>query len=53
MFSHLSDLKKAGLFYLLVMALNVTQILIFRAAAPEAEIGFCTVGKRPFHPHQF
>lgn len=38
MFSHLSDLKKAGLFYVLVMALNVTQILIFRAAAPEAEI---------------
>ncbi|HRQ42549.1 MAG TPA: type II CAAX endopeptidase family protein [Chloroflexota bacterium] len=38
MFSNLSDLKKAGLFYVLVMALNVTQILIFRAAAPEAEI---------------
>lgn len=38
MFSNLSDLKKAGLFYALVMALNVTQILIFRAAAPEAGI---------------
>ncbi|MFZ1399934.1 MAG: CPBP family intramembrane glutamic endopeptidase [Candidatus Promineifilaceae bacterium] len=38
MFSNLSDLKKAGLFYVLVMGLNVTQILIFRAAAPKAEI---------------
>jgi membrane protease YdiL (CAAX protease family) len=38
MFSNLSDFKKAGLFYVLVMALNVTQILIFRVAAPEAEI---------------
>ncbi len=38
MFSNLSNLKKAALFYVLVMALNVTQILIFRAAAPEARI---------------
>ncbi|MBK7896525.1 MAG: CPBP family intramembrane metalloprotease [Anaerolineaceae bacterium] len=38
MFSNLSDLKKAGLFYVLVMVLNVAQILIFRAAAPKAEI---------------
>lgn len=38
MFSHVSDLKKAGLFYALVMALNVTQILIFRALAPETII---------------
>jgi membrane protease YdiL (CAAX protease family) len=38
MFSNLSNLKKAGLFYVLVVVLNVTQILIFRAAAPKAEI---------------
>jgi membrane protease YdiL (CAAX protease family) len=38
MFPNLSNLKKAGLFYVLVMVLNVTQILIFRAAAPKAEI---------------
>ena len=38
MFSHLSDLKKAGLFFVLVMVLNVVQILIFRAAAPESAI---------------
>lgn len=36
MFSNLSDLKKAGLFYVLVMAINLTQVLIFRAVAPEA-----------------
>lgn len=38
MFSYLSDLKKAGLFFVLVMALNVVQILIFRAVAPESAI---------------
>jgi membrane protease YdiL (CAAX protease family) len=38
MFSNLSDLKKAGFFYVVVMAINVTQILIFRAVAPEAQI---------------
>jgi len=38
MFSNISDLKKASLFYVLVMAINVTQVLIFRAAAPEARI---------------
>lgn len=38
MFSNLSALKKAGLFYVLVMALDVIQILIFRAVAPEARI---------------
>ena len=37
MFTNMSDLKKAGLFYVLVMAINVTQVLIFRAVAPEAE----------------
>jgi membrane protease YdiL (CAAX protease family) len=35
--SNLSDLKKASLFYVLVMAINVTQVMIFRAVAPEAE----------------
>jgi membrane protease YdiL (CAAX protease family) len=38
MLSNLSNLKKAGLFYVLVMVLNVTQIVIFRAAAPKAEL---------------
>lgn len=38
MFSNLSDLKKACLFYVLVITINMTQILIFRAAAPEARI---------------
>jgi membrane protease YdiL (CAAX protease family) len=36
MFSNLSDLKKASLYYVLVMAINLTQILIFRAVAPES-----------------
>ena len=44
MFSNLSGLKKAGLFYVLVMTINVTQILIFRAVAPEAE-------NRCLHPY--
>ena len=35
MFSNLSDIKKASLFYVLVMVINVTQIMIFRAVAPE------------------
>jgi len=38
MFSNLSDLKKASLFYVLVMAINVTQVLIFRAVAPKAGV---------------
>lgn len=36
MLSNLSDLKKASYFYVLVMAINLTQVLIFRAVAPEA-----------------
>ena len=39
MCSNVSDLKKASLFYVLVMAINLTQILIFRAVAPEAGDG--------------
>jgi membrane protease YdiL (CAAX protease family) len=35
-FSNLSDLKKASYFYVFVMAINLTQILIFRAVAPES-----------------
>ena len=38
MFANLSNTKKAGFFYVLVIAINVTQILIFRAVAPEAGI---------------
>jgi CAAX protease family protein len=37
MFPNISDFKKASLFYVLVMAINVTQVLIFRVVAPEAE----------------
>lgn len=37
MFSNLSDLKKAGLFYALVMLLTTGVCLIFRLAAPQSE----------------
>lgn len=38
MFSNLSDLKKAGLFYGLAMTLSLIVILLFRAVAPQAGI---------------
>src|SRR6266508_4487661 len=38
MFSHLSDLKKAGLFYGLAMILSITVVLSLRARLPEAEV---------------
>lgn len=38
MLSHLSDLKKAGLFYGLAMTLSLTVVLFFRAMVPQAEI---------------
>jgi uncharacterized protein len=38
MFSNLSDLKKAGLFYGLAMTLSLIVILLFRAVAPQARI---------------
>lgn len=38
MFTHLSDLKKAGLFYALVMVLSLALVLFFRFIAPQAEI---------------
>lgn len=38
MISNLSDLKKTSLFFVLVMVINVTQILVFRAVAPEAGV---------------
>jgi membrane protease YdiL (CAAX protease family) len=38
MFSHLSELKKAGLFYVLAMALTLSVSLLFRMMAPEAGI---------------
>lgn len=37
MFNHLSDLKKAGLFYVVVMSLSLVIVLLFRALAPRAE----------------
>lgn len=38
MFSHLSDLKKAGLFYGLAMTLSIAVVLSLRARVPEAEV---------------
>jgi len=38
MYSNLSDLKKAGLFYGLAMILSLAVVLFFRAIAPQAEI---------------
>jgi len=38
MFANLSNLKKAGLFYILVMTMNVTLVLFFRSVAPQNDI---------------
>lgn len=38
MFANLSNLKKAGLFYILVMTMNVTLVLYFRSVAPQNDI---------------
>lgn len=38
MLNHLSELKKASLFYFIVMALSVALVMFFRLAAPRAEI---------------
>jgi membrane protease YdiL (CAAX protease family) len=38
MLNHLSELKKAGLFYFIVMALSVALVMFFRLAAPKSEI---------------
>jgi membrane protease YdiL (CAAX protease family) len=38
MFSNLSDLKKAGLFYGLAMSLSLALVFFFRLTAPQAEI---------------
>jgi hypothetical protein len=38
MLNHLSELKKASLFYFIVMALSLTLVMFFRLAAPKSEI---------------
>jgi len=38
MLNHLSELKKASLFYFIVMALSLALVMFFRLAAPKSEI---------------
>jgi len=38
MLNHLSELKKASLFYFIVMALSLALVIFFRLTAPQAEI---------------
>ncbi len=38
MLNHLSELKKASLFYFIVMALSLALVIFFRLAAPESDI---------------
>jgi membrane protease YdiL (CAAX protease family) len=38
MLNHLSELKKASLFYFIVMALSLALVIFFRVTAPKAEI---------------
>lgn len=38
MLNHLSELKKASLFYFIVMALSLALVIFFRLAAPKSEI---------------